>query len=78
MTITNPSTWGGARSGSGRKAGGRNAIPAEKISREASRHAQDAVGVLAGLLADPDQPGAQVRAIAASALLTASLTSATP
>jgi hypothetical protein len=68
-----PSTWGGKRANSGRKAGGRNRASPTKIATEASRHATRAITALADALEHPEAPGAHVKAIAASALLSAAL-----
>lgn len=72
-TSLSASTHGGARPGAGRKAGGRNAIPPERIAKDASRHAVAAVDALAGVMANPSTPGADVITRAASAILAASL-----
>lgn len=68
---------GGARAGAGRKAGGHNTVPPDRVRDDASRRVPVALAALDSVLADPGQPGAEARALAASAILNAALFSQT-
>ena len=61
------SSWGGARPGAGRPAGTPNKAGRE-LREAASRHTDEALGVLVQLMSDPEQPGC-VRVAAAQAVL---------
>lgn len=63
-----------ARPRCGRKAGGHNAVSPDHVQREASRHTPEALTALASIMADPTAP-AEARALAASAILSAALSS---
>lgn len=63
---TDPDT---TRPRSGRRAGGHNAIDPARIRHDASRRVPEALDALASIVANPDQPNAQARALAASTIV---------
>ena len=75
--IIDPGTDTPPRRG-GRRTGSRNAIDPARIRAQASRRVPEALDALADIVARPDQPNAQARALAASTIVQAAMAHTQP